>query len=282
MDPEEIAAAEAEARRLAELAAAAEATEEQKVAAQEAQAQLEKAKEEVRKAEEAAKSRPDDESAKLLKEVMKWKDKAREYEARAKLFDGINPEKARAALAAQEEAERRAMEARGEYDRILAQVTSQAEERVAAAEARVAELQAHVDAMAAAGKEKDAANLFANSPFVRENLTISGAKVRTLFGDHFEWVEDEYVGYDKPKGAKDRTPLVDAQGRHLSFEEALAKIVKADPDFDNIAKSNLRRGPGSLPSNLQRPSDIPLTPQDKIKVGLAGLKRTSLNLRGAG
>lgn len=228
-------------------------------------------------AEAAKKTGPDAETAKLLKDVMKWKAQAREAEAKAKEYEGIDPAKARAALAAQVEAERKGMEARGEYERIIEQVSKEAGDKVTAAEARVAEVSAQLDALQRTIENKDVAAQFTNSHFVRENLLISGSKVQVLYGDHFDVVDGETVPYDKPRGAKDRTPLVDGTGKALSFEAAVEKIVKADPDYERLTKSNLKKGPGSHSSNIDPTKrDVPLSSRDMIAKGLSSIKKTSL------
>lgn len=272
MDPEEEArlAQEAEAAKAAEAeAAAAKAAEE---AAAAAAAEAEAAKDD--------KSKVDDEKAKLLKEVMKYKDDAKKAKAEAEKFKGIDLEKAKAALAAQAEAERKELEAKGEYQRIIAQVAEEADKKVKEAEAAVAEANAKLEALQRGLEEKELSNSFANSTFVREKLVISGAKVRVLYGDHFDTVDGEIVGYDKPRGAKDRTPLVDDKGNNLPFEAALEKVIKADSEWERLAKADIKRGSGSATSTLKaKDSQAPETPKDRIKAGLAGIVRPSLNLK---
>jgi hypothetical protein len=53
------------------------------------------------------------------------------------------------------------------------------------------------------------------------------------------------VVYDKPAGAKDRAPLVDAKGDPLPFDAAIAKLVDADEDRDSMKKSKMKPGSGS-------------------------------------
>jgi DNA repair exonuclease SbcCD ATPase subunit len=266
---------DAAAKAAAEKAAAEKAAAEAK-AAEEAAAAKAAEEEAARKAaeEEAARNaNTDEEKAKLLKDVMKWKEKAREQEALAKKYEGIDPEKARAALEAQAAAERKELEAKGEYQRIIAQVAEEADAKVKAAEAKVAEVQNQLTALQESIQKADVASKFANSTFVRENLIISGAKVQTLYGDHFDVVEGEIVAYDKPRGAKDRTPLVDASGKNLSFEAAVEKVVKSDSEWERLTKSGLKKGPGSTSSNLDpNARETPTNSKDLIAKGLSSLK----------
>ncbi|UUZ75518.1 hypothetical protein LP414_27770 [Polaromonas sp. P1(28)-13] len=53
------------------------------------------------------------------------------------------------------------------------------------------------------------------------------------------------VGYDKPRGAANRTALIDQHGSNVDFDVSLRKIVEADPDKDHMLKSKVKAGAGS-------------------------------------
>lgn len=281
MTPEEIAAAAAAAEAAAAAKAEADALAAEAAAKAAAEAGTKTAEELAAEAAAASKSAVDDEKAKLLKEVMKYKQEAKDAKAAAEKFKGIDVDKATAALAAQAAAELKELEAKGEYQRIIAQITEQADLKVKEAEERVAAFQTQLDELHRGLQEKELSNNFANSAFVREKLTISGSKVRTLYGSHFDEVDGEHVAYDKPRGEKNRTPLVDANGANLAFEAALEKIVKADPEWERIAKAEIKKGSAASPSGLQskKGNDQPESGRDKIKAGLGSLARQSLNLK---
>jgi len=82
---------------------------------------------------------------------------------------------------------------------------------------------------------------FSSSRYVSDDLIPSSAKIRKLYGDHFDVVEGQVQAFDNPRGASKRNILVDANGKPLNFESALTKIVESDPDKDTIlrAKENL-------------------------------------------
>lgn len=196
--------------------------------------------------------KPSDAEAKLLREVMALKAAKKAAEEKAAKYEGIDPEKARAALAAAQEAEaakaendRKELERKGEYDRIVAQMREQNE----AAVKTVADAKAASDAALARalGQIDDLTigSSFANSKFIGENLVLTPTKTKQLFGAHFEFADGKLVGYDKPKGADKRTPLVDAAGTPLDFEAALEKIVKGDTDFETFAKVKQKPGAAS-------------------------------------
>jgi hypothetical protein len=219
-----------------------------------------------------------DTEAKLLKEVMKHKEDAKAAKEAAKAFEGIDPAKARAALAAQAEAERKELEARGEYDRIIQQVRDQANTEIEAARAAADELRQQLDSIQRTVEESNVRTAFATSPFIRENLVISGEKVRVLYGTHFDIVDGDLVGYDKPRGEKDRTPLVGPDAKPLSFEAAVEKVVKADPEWERLGKSKMKPGSGSTPGHLPATPEKPQSGTDRIRAGLSSLARPTLNL----
>lgn len=220
---------------------------------------------------------PTDSEARLLRDVMKHKGaaqtaKAEADAARAALaaYGGVDPERVRELVAAAEAADRAEAERRGEYDRILAQVREQSETQLAAAAAQTAEAQ---ERLAEAQRRIDELTLgraFGDSKFLRENTLLSPSKARRLYEEHFDTVDGDLVAYDKPRGAKNRTPLVDARGDHLSFEAAIEKIVKADPDFETIGRAKIRSGANSAPS------DGSPAPEPKAALKGAGLIAAAL------
>ena len=267
MTPEEIAAAAA-----AEAAAAAQKKKEEDDLAAEAAAEAEKNK-------DKDKPTPSDNEAKLLKEVMKLKDdakKAKDDAARAKAdaarFEGIDPEKAKKALEAQAAAERTDLERKGEYDRIIAQVNEahaaelkKRDDAIAAEKAEAAKLQKHINSLTIG-------NSFKGSKFINDSLTLSAAKAEVLYGEHFDIEDGQLVPYDKPRGVAERTRLVNGQGVNLAFEDAIAKIVAADPDFEKMKKSAQK--PGANSSADQKPED------EETNDDEGGLSRIIVGLKG--
>jgi hypothetical protein len=232
-----------------ELAAAAKEQEalDAANAAKEAEAKAKSG--ETPKEKEDKKSGLTDTEAKALKELMAWKTKAREAEKeKAELeakYGGIDLDAAKAALKAAEEAETKELEKKGEYDRLLAKQRDAAEarieaERLAKEEAvkRISQLEQTVNKLALG-------NSFANSKYISENLALTPNKTEVLYASHFEIEDGKVIAYDAPKGAANRTPIVDARGEPVPFDEALAAIINTDPDKDYLLKSNLKSGAGS-------------------------------------
>lgn len=255
----------------AEAAAAAEA-EAARLAAEEADKDKDK------------KAKPSDAEAKLLKDVMKHKEAATAAKAAAdaaaaalKAFEGIDPEEYRKLKEAASSAERTELEKRGEYDRILAQVNEQHESAITTERGKTASVEAELAAARTQIDELTIGTAFGNSKFLSTETVLSPAKARVLYGAHFEQVDGKTVGYDKPKGVADRTPLVDSAGVNLSFEAAIEKIVKADEDFESFAKSKLKPGSNSQGSQHKAEDDAPKPVQSgmgRIAANLGKLKPT--------
>lgn len=229
------------------------------------------------------KAKPSDAEAKLLKEVM---DKKRALEtaneqltqvtAKLKDFEGLDIAKVRQMLADAEEAERKQAEARGDYEKLKKQMAdSHATEKTT--------LQSQVEAAAQANAQlqKQIADLtvggsFSQSSFIGEDLTLPVSKARALYGSHFEFKDGAVVGYDKPAGAADRAPLVNAAGNPLSFDEALRKIVDADPDKDQLYRSKVKPGAGSTTTKAKVVErNDSLTGIARIEQGLKNIAKQS-------
>ena len=193
-----------------------------------------------------------DAEAKLLKEVMQKKEALKTTEAtlaaaQARLaeFDGVDPAAIKKLLADQKAAEEAQLAAKGEFDTLKqrmaeehTRVTATLQEQIAALTAQLASKDKVVD-------ELSIGTQFSQSKFISEELTLTASKARTIYGGHFDVVEGKVVAYDKPRGEANRAALVDQLGNGVSFEDALRKIVEADPDKDHLLKSKVKPGAGS-------------------------------------
>ena len=115
---------------------------------------------------------------------------------------------------------------------------------------------------------------FSQSKFISEELTLTPAKARVIYGDYFDVEDGKVVGYDKPRGAASRTAIVDQYGNTVGFEDALKKIVEADPEKDHLLKSKLKPGAGSdskKPAGGAKP-EVSADGISRIAAGLKGLK----------
>lgn len=265
------AAAEAAAKAAADKAAA-DAADAEKAAAEKAAA--DKAAADAAAAGTKDTPPTDAEKAALLREVMEKKAKLKEAQDAIAAYEGVDPAKVKALLKAEKDAEVAAAEAKGDFERVK---TMMAEEH----KKEVERLQALIDANATATSEKDAlidkltiGNDFGTSTFIKDSLTLSPAKIRVMYGSHFEVKDGRTVGYDKPAGAAGRTLLVDASGNPVGFEDAMKRIVDADPDKKDILKADVL--PGS--SSKTTPAAAAAAPGTPANPALFGASRIAAGL----
>ena len=266
MTPEEIAAQQAAAEKAAAEKAAAEKAAAEKAAAE--------------KAEQEGKggTGPSDEEARLLKENMSKKEqlkkKDEELAALKKQFEGIDPEAVRKLLAEQKSAEEQALEKKGDYERLKARMAEEHGKEVTTLKAQLEALQGEKSKLASTINDLTVGTQFGQSKFIGDELTLTPAKARVIYGDYFEVEEGKIVGYDKPRGSAGRTALVDQYGTAVGFDAALRKIVEADPEKDHLLKSKIKAGAGS---DSKKASGEPAKEtsgdsMSKISAGLKGLK----------
>jgi hypothetical protein len=229
----------------------------------------------------AGMSEPD---AKLLKDMMKHKARAETLnaelaaaQAKLKDFDGVDAAKARKLVADEQEAERKAAEARGEYDRLVQQMAVRHGEETAALNGRMSSINSDNEVLRQQIADLTVGNAFSTSSFVAAEMTLTPNKARIIYGAHFEFKDGKVVGYDKPASASDRTVLVNAQAEPLSFDEALRKLVDADTDRDQLLRTRAKPGAGSSTMTkgakaailqVQKEGAARLSPAEKIAAGL--------------
>ncbi|EOV8938149.1 MULTISPECIES: DUF6651 domain-containing protein [Cronobacter] len=192
-------------------------------------------------------------SADLLKENMKRKEKERSLADQLAQYGDIDPARARQLLeaeqAAEEErrkAEQAELERRGEFDAVKKQMIEAHQAELAKRDERYSALESENAALRAQLVEMTVGASFSGSAFLREKVLMTPAKARVIYGSHFEVGEDgSVVGYDKPVGQKERTVLVDGEGKPLPFESAIERILRADPEADALLRSEAKQGAGS-------------------------------------
>lgn len=225
--------------------------------------------------EDKTKSKLSDAEAKALKEIMKWKEKAKEAEEAKKALEEkygtLDIDAAKEALAKMEEAEKKELEKRGEYERLLEKQREAAKKEIEAEKKRAAELEANINEMKKAVDELSLGNAFANSKFIQEKLALTPNKTKALYAAYFDIQDGKLVPYDKPKGTPNRTPLVDATGDAMSFDEAIAEIINSDPDKDYLLKAEQKPGAGSRGNTID-PSGTTKQFSDSLEKIAEGLK----------
>ncbi len=229
-------------------------------AAAAAAAAVKKAEEDAAAAAAAAAASKDDpelkkaaaEKADLLREVMDKKAKLTQAQkdaadARAALakYNGVDPEKVAALLKKEEDAEKLELERKGEFDTLKARMAAEHERDMAAANATIEELRAKSKSAETIIDNLTVGAAFSNSPYITENLIISPAKARVLYGTHFEVKDGVILAYDKPVGAAGRELMVDAKGEPMAFETAFERIIDADADKKTLMKTKVAPGANS-------------------------------------
>lgn len=189
----------------------------------------------------------------LLKETMSRKEILKQYgditpQKAMELFEAHTKaeEEAKKARKEKEEAAQKELENRGKFDAVKKQIISQHNEEVDNLNGQITALKEQITALQSSIVEKSIGENFANSKFLRDEVLLTPTKAKAIYGAHFEINEDgKVVGYDKPKGASDRNPLVDQNGEPIGFEEAISKIISADPEVDSLLRSKMKPGSGS-------------------------------------
>lgn len=232
------------------------------------------------KAEKKAEKKPSDAEAKLLKDMMKWKNQARELQNQLsevnRRFDGIDPDAVKSLLQEREEAENKKLEAKGDFERLKQKMADAQKAELQKKQEEIDALKSQLGGLSGTINELTVGQSFSQSKFIAEELTLTPAKARIVYGDHFDVVDGKVVAYDKPRSASERTPIVDANGEPVSFEAAIQKLVDADPDRDHLKKAKGKPGAGS---NTQKGKAAEQKPQlhgrDRIGAALAAGKGIS-------
>jgi hypothetical protein len=223
-----------------------------------------------------------DEEARLLKENMKRKvdlQKASdELTALKKQFEGIDPEVVKKLMAEQKSAEEKQLEAKGDYERLKQRMAEEHTRDTQVLKDQISALQGDLTKSNGAVNELSVGTQFGNSKFITEEMTMTPSKARVVYANHFDLEEGKLVGYDKPRGESNRTALVDQYGNAVGFDDAMRKIVEADPEKDYLIKSKVKPGAGSdsrkptTPVNKQTTDTI--SSVSKISSGLKNLKQS--------
>lgn len=223
-----------------------------------------------------------DEEARLLKEVMKKKetlDKTQSELAQAKeqlkKFEGIDADSVRALLKEKESAEKQQLEAKGDWERLKQKMADEHAKEIDALKNSVTESQTSLQKALSTINELSVGTQFSQSKLISDELTLTPSKARVIYGDYFDVVDGKVIGYDKPKGAENRTAIVDQYGNNVAFDEALRKVVETDPDKDFLFKSKAKPGAGS-------DSNKPTGKQDGKASDLDGIGRIAAGLKNLG
>lgn len=223
--------------------------------------------------------KPSDAEAKLLKEVMKFKNALKEKDEALKRFEGIDPDAVKALLAEKEEAEKAKREAEeaklratGDFDALKKRMADEHEKSLKAERARTEEAIRAQGSLTAQIHELTVGQNFAGSKFVTEETILTPSKARALYESHFDVVNGQVVAYDRPRSQQGREPLVNALGQPVPFDAAIKTIIEADPDRDALLRSKARPGAGSANNPTLREGTNPGTRESNAST-LQGISR---------
>ena len=208
----------------------------------------------------ADKDKPTEKEAKLIKEVMSKKAKIKEVQAeldevkeRLAAFDGLDAGELRGLLKQQEDAERKKLEAKGDWEKLKKQMNDAHAKDIKGVQDENANLKTQLASRDALIEKLTIGHAFDASKYIPGELTLPANKARQLYGGHFDIEDGTVIGYDKPRGESGRVQLVGSDGEALPFDEAMAKIVDADPDRDNLKRSKAKPGAGSKTTPGSKP-----------------------------
>ncbi|MBE0438046.1 MAG: hypothetical protein IBX56_19885 [Methylomicrobium sp.] len=197
-------------------------------------------------------SKLSDGEAKLLQELMEKKNSLKSTAAelaqvkeQLKRFEGVNLDEVKALLKERQESEARQLEAKGEWDRLKANLVEQHTAEKARLEEQINGLSSALSSKDASIVELTIGSEFRGSEFISQELTLTPSKAQIIYGSHFEYEDGKLVGYDKPRSASNRTMLIDASGEPLRFDTAMRKLIEMDPDKDRLIKSKVKPGANS-------------------------------------
>ena len=231
-----------------------------------------------------SKSKISESEAKLLKEVMVKKAKIKELEndlntfkSQLTQFDGIDPVQIKSLLQERADAEKAKLEAKGEWTALKDKM---AKEHMAEKEALLKQIEEvrnqHTQSQSIIEK-LTLTHQFDTSNFISNDLVLTPRKAKAVYGGHFDIDETgRVVGYDKPRGESNRTPLVDGQGEPLNFDEAMKRLIEADPDRDELLKAKRRPGAASSSGATGKATETPrrMSSYEKIEEGLKAMKKS--------
>ena len=209
--------------------------------------------------------------AQLLKEVMKWKSKAKtvqqgldengnENNPILEIVGDMSGEDLKSLIDNKKAQDREEREARGEYDSIVSQMKeqhssdlSEKDKLISDKEAEITELKAMLTSASDEMEELTVGRQFSDSSFIKERATLPPSIARQLFGSHFDVEQGKIVGYDKPRGIEGRAPLVNGQAETLGFEAAIERLITSHPESKTLLRSTIK--PGSNSSTVNEGGD---------------------------
>lgn len=183
----------------------------------------------------------------LNSEAKSHRTRAEEFEARAKMFEGIeDADAARKALETVKNIKDGELIAAGKVEEIKAAAKRAAEEQVEAANKQfandLAKTRSERDALQGQLYDEKIGGSFDRSKFIAEKLAIPGDMAKAQFGKAFKIEDGKMVAYDAT-GNKIFSRV--RPGDIANFDEALETLVENYPYRDQILKGSGATGSGA-------------------------------------
>ena len=173
--------------------------------------------------------------ARLNNEAKEHRVAKEEALAKLKAFEGIDADKARAALETVAKLDASKLIDTGEVDKLKAQITQQFQTQLTEKDTAFSELKSKYENMIVD-------NAFANSDFIRNNVAVPMDMFEAKFRNNFKVENGDVVayGYDGSRlMSKTRA------GEYATVEEAMQILAEGHPQKDVILKANPGSGSGS-------------------------------------
>lgn len=187
--------------------------------------------------------------------------------AEARKFEGIDPEKARAALDTVSKLDQKKLVDAGEIDKVRADIAKTFQEEND-------KLTKERDGLRDDLYGERIGGLFARSPLIvgdKATITLPPDLAQAAFGSHFKMENGKVIAYDK-HGNKIISRKTETAGEPAGFDEALGIIIDAHPSKENILKGAAgqggggsgNRGSGAGGSVITRSQFDAMTPEQKM------------------
>lgn len=168
-------------------------------------------------------------------EAKGFRERAEAAEAKLKAFDGLDAEKARAALALAEKVDQNALIEAGKLDEVKAQITQHYE-------GQLSELKGQLDSTTAQLNNTLLGTAFKSSDWINKNIAIPADMLQAAFQSNFKVENGQIVAIDtdgKQIYSKSR------MGEIANFDEAIEHLVSGYAHKDRILAAPNKGGSGS-------------------------------------
>lgn len=153
-----------------------------------------------------------------------------------KLFEGLDPVKAKDAIALVDKIDKKQLLDAGKVDELTAQITGQFTEKLAASDKVNSELRGKLN-------KTKLDHAFATSEFIKDKLTLPPDVARSYFAQHIDFDDSDNMIIKGTDGNPVMSKL--KLGEKADLNEALAIITDSNPNRDQLLKGANHQGGGN-------------------------------------